>query len=381
MKEVSRCTRCILPESLPSALLDEHGVCGHCRAYQAMFGGWEAVAEQRKSELEDLFGRAKQLKRPYDCLVPLSGGKDSTYVLYVCSKVYGLRCLCVTFDNGFLTEYARTNIQNALDATGADHLFYRINRDRLLKLYKLFLTKSGDFCSVCMRGINVGTRNAARAFNVPFVISGAAKKISYLGMAPEVKQAGSDAIFIRNVLAGEPLESEATPLLGSASRARQAATFQLRRMGLLATASKLSRAVKKVVYRSVGVPEPAVGIRLFDHLDVSPGEMYEVLRQEMGWENPVDKLEHMDCALHELPLYIHTRKFPELSMHTFYRSGRIRQGLMTREEAMYAEEDELANLEPPRILQPFLAEIGMTEEEFESSVQDWRKLGEFRSKS
>lgn len=380
MEELKRCVRCILPESLPSVELDEHGVCSHCRAYHAMFGGWEEVRDQKRSGLEELFRQAKDLKRPYDCLVPLSGGKDSTYALYVCSKVYGLRCLCVTFDNGFLTEHARTNIENALAAADADHLFYRINREGLLRLYRLFLTKSGDFCSVCMRGINVSIRAAARAFNVPLVISGAARKISYLSMAPELKQSGSDPFFVQNVLAGESLASEARFLLGSTSRFRRLVIGGLNRMGLLLTASQISRAVKRKAFRVMGVPEPPVGIRLFDHLDVTPARMYEALETEMGWSSPPDELEHMDCALHELPLYIHTRKFPELSMHTLYRSSQIRQGFLTREEALRAEHEELTSLRPPDILATFLAEIEMTQDEFESSVQDWRKLAEFRNR-
>ncbi len=379
MREVRRCTRCILPESLPSVELDADGVCSHCRAYHAMFGRWGDEKDQRSQELEGWFARARQLNRPYDCLIPLSGGKDSSYALYVCSKVYGLRCLCVTFDNGFLTDHARSNIENALAACGADHLFYRINRGSLLQLYKLFLTKSGDFCSVCMRGINVSTSSAARAFNVPFVISGAARKISYLSMAPELKQAGSDPFFVRNVLEGEPLRDEATLLLGSSGRFRERVIAELRRIGLLSLASKMSRGVKKVLLRSMGMPEPAVGIRLYDHLDVKPDEMYEALGKEMGWASPKGELEHMDCALHELPLYIHTRKFPELSMHTLYRSSQIRRGLLTREDALHAEQEELANLHPPKNLAPFLAEIGMSEEEFEASVQDWRRLDAFRA--
>lgn len=173
MDDIERCARCILPASLPSVELDEDGVCNHCRTYEASFGDWEAVAEQKKAQLEKLLAQAQQLRRSYDCLIPLSGGKDSTYALYLC-KVYGLKCLCVTFDNGFLSGYARANIQRSLEATGADHLMYTANRDHLLRLYGLFLEKSGGICRACMTGINVSTQMATKAFDIPLLVHGGA---------------------------------------------------------------------------------------------------------------------------------------------------------------------------------------------------------------
>jgi hypothetical protein len=374
MKEVRRCIRCILPESLPSVELDENNVCKHCREYDALLNDWQAIRAKRKSEFEDLLMQARQLKRHYDCLIPLSGGKDSTYALYLCSKVYGLRCLCITFDNGFMTEYARKNIKSGLSEAGADHLLYSINRDLLLKLYKLFLAKSGNFCSVCMRGIHVSTQRAAKAFNVPLIISGGGARISYVNMFPEVFKSGGDLHFFQSILAEEPLERDAAPLLGTDSRQRQALKTQLHKLGLKATASKLLQFVKRAAYRSSIMPEflvpkPAISISLYDYWDASPAEVYDTIRQEMGWKSPPGQLEHMDCALHELGFYIPTRKFPELTPHTFYRSSLIRRGLITREEAMRAEEDELANHRVPQILETFLMETRMSADDFEASMR------------
>ena len=111
MKDIKRCMRCILPESLPSVELDKNGICNHCKTYDRLFSNWEDVKSQRKKEFEDLLQRAKRLNRNYDCLILLSGGKDSTYALYLCDKIYKLKCLCITFDNGFLVEQAKNNIK------------------------------------------------------------------------------------------------------------------------------------------------------------------------------------------------------------------------------------------------------------------------------
>ena len=128
VNEPQRCTRCILPNTLQSIRFDAEGVCNYCRKFEQDFAGWEQIAERKQAEFEALLDHARRLKRPYDCLVPLSGGKDSTFALYLASKVYKLKCLAMTYDNGFLTTPAKNNIARALESTTADHIFYHMNK-------------------------------------------------------------------------------------------------------------------------------------------------------------------------------------------------------------------------------------------------------------
>lgn len=205
VEEIRRCKRCVLPESLPSLTLDNNGICNHCTTYYRLFGNWEDRKLKRGKEFENLLQKAKRLNRPYDCLIPLSGGKDSTYALYLCSQVYGLKCLCVTFDNGFLSEYARKNIQNAIRISGADHMFFSINRSTLLELFEIFLIKCGNFCPACMRGIRVSVEKAAKMFRIPLVISGGGRRVAYLSFLPEIFEGGTESFF-KNVVKGEAVE-------------------------------------------------------------------------------------------------------------------------------------------------------------------------------
>lgn len=361
MKDVKRCTRCILPESLPSVERDINGVCNYCRTYDRLFSNWEHVKSQRKKEFEHLLQRVKRLNRPYDCLIPLSGGKDSTYTLYLCNKIYGLKCLCVTFDNGFLSEYARMNIKNALKATGADHIFYSINRNILLKLYKLFLIKCGQFCPVCMRGIELSTEMAVKAFRIPLVVYGTGGRFTYLGFIPELFQDG-DVHFMKKVVTGETLEKDVGPIL-------------------LNFTSNIQKIIR-ITCELLRLPNPMLTnrIALYDYIDTNYDEIYNTIKQEMGWKKPVDQFEHMDCILHEIPFYIHTLKFPELTTDTLYYSGLIRLGRMTREEAMNLISNKSIKTLVPTVLDSFLREIGMSKDEFEASVRDWRKVEKFRKK-
>lgn len=375
INDVTRCAQCILPASLPSVQLDENGVCNHCRVYNKLADDWEKNKTRRLQELERVFDRARKLRRPYDCLVTLSGGKDSTYTLHTVSKVYGLKCLCYTFDNGFLSEHAKTNIKNAVAAVGADHIFYRVDRGLLLELYGLFLRKCGAFCPACHRYGEVSFDIVARAFRIPLVIGGSGTRISYLTTLPEVAE-GGDLGFFRNVVRGESVEKCVGPLWHNfrgrgEELVRDLYRYRLVRVGL--------RKLFGISWDLIPLAVPSLG--LFDFMEVPYATMRETIENEMGWTKPPDQFEHMDCLLHEITFYIHTLKFPELTTGTLHRSGLVRLGEMTRAEALEAEYEELRNPPPePAILHSFLQEIGMSHEEFMSSTQDWRALDRFRQR-
>ena len=359
MAEIKRCARCILPTSLPSVKLDNEEICNYCRNHEKMLDTWEKTKSKRKEEFEALIQRVKQLNRPYDCLIPLSGGKDSTYALYVCSKMYGLKCLCVTFDNGFLSDYAKSNISNAIEKTGADHIYYRIDRALLLQLYKLFLLKTGQFCPVCMRGIELSTEYAAKIFKVPLIVYGTGERFTYLGFIPEIFQAG-DVPFIKEVLKGEPLAEAVGPMtVNLTSTIKRVISFSFRLLKI----------------RNFMTPQR---VGLYDYIEANYDAIYTTITQEMGWKKPENQFEHMDCLLHELPFYMHTLKFPELSKDTLYHSGLIRLGRMTREEAINRINNK--QNERPAILDSFLEELEMSNNEFEESIRDWRKIERYRKK-
>lgn len=360
MKDIKRCMRCILPESLPSVKLDRNGICNHCKTYDRLFSNWEDVKSQRKKEFEDLLQRAKRLNRNYDCLILLSGGKDSTYALYLCDKIYKLKCLCITFDNGFLVEQAKNNIKNALKATNADHIFYSINRNLMLKLYKLFLRECGNFCQVCMRGIEL-VQKIAEYYRIPIVISGTGKRVEYLSSFPELFQ-GGNLDFFKNVVKGKPIEKNVS------------------RMFLKPYSWNIQRIIR-ISFNLLGInliKHPSIS--LYNYIDADFDIIYNTLKRKMGWEKPEGKFEHMDCMLSDIALYINTLKFPEVTTTTFKHCLSIRLGLMTREEAINLEKNKLINPQIPQELNSFLSEIGMSKVEFESSVRDWRKMDKFRDK-
>lgn len=134
------CSRCLYPESKPDLLFDEEGVCGACRNYERRR---EVDWEQRKREFFQLMERYRSKDGSnYDCIVPVSGGKDSTYQVLRLLE-HGVNPLCVTATTDSLTEIGRRNIEN-IKSLGVDYVEVTTNLVVRRKLNKLALVEVGD---------------------------------------------------------------------------------------------------------------------------------------------------------------------------------------------------------------------------------------------
>lgn len=118
------CRRCLLPEAVPGADLDAQGICLPCRTHPRHSpASTEALRRAREADLE-LALQSCRGQGPYDCLVPLSGGKDSVYLIHKLKVDYGLRVLAHTTDID-IGEVAWANIRRAVDKLDVEHLVYR----------------------------------------------------------------------------------------------------------------------------------------------------------------------------------------------------------------------------------------------------------------
>jgi hypothetical protein len=343
MSEIKRCTRCILPESLTNINFDEEGVCNHCRKYEADFKNWDSIKERKYKEFEGILDRAKKLNRPYDVLVPLSGGKDSTYALYLCTKIYGLKTLAVTLDNGFLTQPAKDNIRNAIGSCNADHIFYTINRKNTSELFKVFTEKTGDFCNACMRGINYSIEMALKSFKIPLVIKGSGRRVQYVSQIKEVSSLNT-ASYFKNVIRGTDVESKFSYLSANKNKLE----FQKIAGGFCDILGIKRTTMMRFIPQHIG---------MYDYVYLPFPDIIDIIKSDMKWSDASGSVEHLDCHLHNIPFYKDTLRIPNITKHTFHAGGLIRQGLMTREQALEQEETELKKKGPPEELLTFLKDI------------------------
>jgi len=154
--ELKRCTKCIMPETKPGISFNEKGICNACQNAELKKKiDWQA----RFNELLDLADEAKKQKPTgYNCLVPVSGGKDSTFLAVTAKEKLGLRPLLVFVEPAYITERGRKNLRN-LSKLGFDIFVFKPNQKILPPLLKRSFYEDGQparafefmLCSVPMQ--------------------------------------------------------------------------------------------------------------------------------------------------------------------------------------------------------------------------------------
>jgi N-acetyl sugar amidotransferase len=139
-RSITYCVRCVMPETKPDLLIDAEGVCNACRSYEQRSEiDWEA----RRAGLLEITDRYRSPDGSnYDCIVPVSGGKDSTFQVLRLLEL-GLNPLCVTATTDSLSELGRRNIEN-LKQRGVDYVEVTTNPIVRRRINRLALTQVGD---------------------------------------------------------------------------------------------------------------------------------------------------------------------------------------------------------------------------------------------
>ena len=168
-----------MPDTKPDLHLDSEGVCNACRNYE---NRKEVDWEARQLELLEVVKKYRNKSATnWDCIVPVSGGKDSTYQVIRVLQL-GLNPLCVTSTTCDLSELGRKNIEN-LKRLGVDHVEISPNPLIRARLNRIGLTQVGDISWPEHVGIFTIPVRAAVQFNVPLIIWGENSQNEYGGPA------------------------------------------------------------------------------------------------------------------------------------------------------------------------------------------------------
>ena len=147
---MKNCINCLLPETHETITFDEKGSCNICTNFK--FKNENVDWKKKKRELDQLIKRFKG-KHDYDCIIPFSGGKDSTWTLYYLIKEYNLKPLVVRFDHGFFRPNLEENVKKISRNLGVDIITFTPNWKVVQKLMLQSLLEKGDFCWHCHTGI------------------------------------------------------------------------------------------------------------------------------------------------------------------------------------------------------------------------------------
>lgn len=175
-----RCSRCVLPATFPGIRFDPEGVCHFCREQPPPRDEAAKKARARR-RFETLVGRVRRLPGIH-CLMAYSGGKDSTYTLMVLRRVYGLRVLAVTLDNGFISPQAFSNARRVVEALDADQITVKPRIGLLRRIFAACafgnpfpaktLERASSICNACMGLVKSVALRIALERRIPLVAWG-----------------------------------------------------------------------------------------------------------------------------------------------------------------------------------------------------------------
>jgi N-acetyl sugar amidotransferase len=223
------CARCVTPSTRPAVVIGPDGVCSACCSHATKTAiDWDA----RRRDFETVVARAKERSRGYDCLVPVSGGKDSTWQVVRCLE-YGLNALAVTWKSPSRNALGARNLAN-LVSLGVDHIDYQVSPKVERKfLYHALQRYGSPAIPMHMALFSIPTRIAVR-FGIPLVVWGENSAFEYGGADEHrlgfrldsrwLKTYGvTQGTTARDWIGAELSEKEMTPYFGPSDEELEAA--------------------------------------------------------------------------------------------------------------------------------------------------------------
>ncbi len=164
-KKIILCKKCLMPSSRPRITFSSSGVCNGCiNSIKKKKLNWK----KRKDEFLRMIEKVKKKNLTYDCIVPWSGGKDSSAIAYKLKFLYGLNPLLVTFSPMIPTDIGIHNREQML-RLGFDHIFVRPNQRVARYLANRFFIERGNPKIAWDAGINVAPISTAIQLNIPLI--------------------------------------------------------------------------------------------------------------------------------------------------------------------------------------------------------------------
>ena len=316
---ILRCDICHLPYNFDGIKNITNGICNLCQNYTSpKIYGLLALKNVVSSDP----------KRKYDCIVPVSGGKDSTYVLYVAKEVLKLKVLAINFGNPFSNPIAIKNVEKACESLGVELRVISSKYNYEVKYVHHFLKafrKLGYFfgiCNFCHAGIKLAVYKEALKENIPFVLWGNTfHEDMHVGEKTKIK-------LLMNAIK----KLSAKELLGF--------IYHLLLSYIYLTLQKIEfyfPPMKNLLPWVIPHPQKNLvkDIYVYSYIDWDANYIIKVLKENLDWNKPIEKHDAMrfDCKLEAIGEYTWMKAFG-ISTSGVICSNLIRAGKLKKEKAV-----------------------------------------------
>lgn len=175
------CKRCLYPENHPlNIVFDEEGVCSGCRVHEEKDTlDWKPRGEKLGQVLEAYRNRSGN---NYDCIIPVSGARDSYFIVHTVKNIYGMNPLLVTYNKQYNTAEGVRNLANLRIQFDCDIMTLTVNPETVKKITRATMRKMGSIYWHCLAGQTVYPVQVAVKFKIPLIIWGAHQGIDQVGM-------------------------------------------------------------------------------------------------------------------------------------------------------------------------------------------------------
>ena len=320
-ESATNCVRCGLPSNYPGAEFDENEVCNLCLSFE----NYRETAEKyfkTPADLQKLFAKSKA-ERPgeYDCLMLLSGGKDSTYALAQLVGM-GVKVLAYTLDNGYISDEAKANIRRVVNDLGVDHIFGKTSA--MNEIFADSLRKHSNVCNGCFKTIYTLSTKVALEKKIPFIVTGLSR-----GQFFETRL--TEELFRKDAV--ETIDKIILEARKSYHRADDA----------------VKRLLDASIFEEDSVFEKVQFLDFYRYFEVGHEEMMNFLARHLPWIRPTDTGRSTNCLINRVGIYVH-KKERGYSNYALPYSWDVRMGHKTREVSLDEINEEIDENEVNRIL-------------------------------
>lgn len=311
---VDSCLRCGIGSNVPGVTMGTDGICSVCRSFDSVRPHAQAYFGSRDDLTAILRQAAAARRGRHDCMLLLSGGKDSTYALAQLVEM-GASIYAFTLDNGYLSEQAKTNIRRVVETLGVEHEF--ATTPAMNAIFRDSLERFSNVCNGCFKALYTLSMARARELGIPVIVTGLSR--------------------------GQFFETRLTEGLlrhGRCSPAEIDAAVLAARKAYHRMDDAVARSMDVSMFQDDRIFEEIRFVDFYRYCDAGLEEVLATLQRRLPWVRPSDTGRSTNCLINDVGIYVHQR---ERGYHNYALpcSWDVRLGHKTRDEARQELQDDI----------------------------------------